>query len=47
MKRLEKTKIHVKSELKITIKVSDSKNMEIISVMKEVESVIQNIDIKQ
>ena len=44
---MEKTKIRIKSELEITIKVSDSKNVKIVSDMKKVESVIQNINIKQ
>ena len=35
MKRIEKTKNRVKSELEITIKISDSKNAEIVSVMKK------------
>ena len=36
MKRLEKTKIRIKSELETTIKASDSKNMEIVSVIKKI-----------
>ena len=47
MKHLEKNKIRVKSELEVTIKISDSKNVKVIFVMKKVESVIQNINIKQ
>ena len=47
IKRIKKPKIHIKSELEVTIKVSDSKNVEIVSVMKEVESVVKNIGIKQ
>ena len=40
MKRLKKPKIRVKSELEITIRVSDSKNVNIVSVMKKLESVV-------
>ena len=47
MKRIKKTKIRVKPELEVNIKVFDSKNVEIVSVMKEVVSVINNIDNKQ
>ena len=47
MKCIEKTKIRVKSELEATIKIYDSKNVEIVSVMKEVEFVVKNIGIKQ
>ena len=47
MKRLEKTKIHVKSELEVTIKASDSKNIKLVSVMKETEFIIPNIAVKQ
>ena len=47
MKRIEKTKIRVKSELEVTIKISDSKNVEIVSIIKEVRSVVKNINIKQ
>ena len=47
MKRIEKVKIRVKSELEVTIKTFDSKNVENVSVMKEVESVVKNINIKQ
>ena len=46
MKRIEKIKNRVKSELEVTIKISDSKKVEIVSVMKKMESVIKNIDIK-
>ena len=47
MKRLEKTKIRVKSELEVTIKFSDSKNVKMVSIIKRVKFVVQNIDIKQ
>ena len=47
MKRIEKAKIRVKSELEVTIKVSDYKNVEIVSVIKEVGSVVKTIDVKQ
>ena len=47
MKSLEKTKIRIKFELETTINASDSKNIKIVFVMKKVESVVQNIDIKQ
>ena len=47
MKRIEKVKNRLKSELEVTIKVSDSKNVEIVSVMKEMESAVRNINIKQ
>ena len=46
MKRLENPKIRVKSELEATIKASDFKNVKIVSVMKEMESVVQNICVK-
>ena len=44
---MERIKIRVKSELDITIKISDSKNVEVVSVMKEVESVVKIIGVKQ
>ena len=47
MKRIKKTTIRVKFELEAAIKVFDSKNVEIVSVMKEVESVVKIDDIKQ
>ena len=47
MKRIEKVKICMKSELEVTIKTFDSRNVEIVSVMKEMASVVKNIDIKQ
>ena len=37
----------MKSELEATIKISDSKNVEIVSVMKEVESVVETIGVRQ
>ena len=37
MKRIEKIKNRVKSELEVTIKISDYKNVEVISVMKKNE----------
>ena len=37
----------MKSELEVTIKNFDSKNVEVISVMKEKESVVKNIGVKQ
>ena len=37
----------MKSELGITIKVSDSKNVKIVSVMKKMESVVKIFDVKQ
>ena len=46
IKRIEKPKIHVKSELETTIKISDSKNVENVSFMKKMESVVKNIDVK-
>ena len=47
VKRIEKVKTRVKSEFETTIKVSDSKNVEVVFVMKEVESAVKNIGVKQ
>ena len=44
MKRIEKIKFRVKSELEVTIKTIDSKHGEIFSVMKKkMESVVRQI----
>ena len=46
VKRIEKVKNRVKCELEATIKASDLKNVEIVSVMKEMKSAVRNIGIK-
>ena len=47
MKRIQKTKNHVKSELEITIRAIDFKYVEIVSVVKKVESALKYIGLEQ
>ena len=47
MKRIEKTKNRVKSELEVIIKAIDFKHVEIVSVMEKVESTVKYIGLKQ
>ena len=46
MKRIEKVKIRVKSELEVTIRISDYKKVEIVSAIKEMEFIVKNIGVK-